>query len=194
MDVKKDVAKQKMMEQSKKDAASFFQSRDKGNRGVSGLVEDTSEVLSAESQVKEMLYNESIKEHLLPYGVQPMFNTMFLTARRNKIKDENGLYLPTASFGSEGSTDLEQDFAVIQKVMSTGPQCQQIAEGMEVKVNVENFKRRVEGGMANSVDASYEYKMPIVEIEGIDYIRVSERDIDYIVDTKGIKVEKNTCS
>lgn len=190
MGVEKDIERQKDIAQRKSDAAAFFQTRDKSQRGTSGLVDDVSGILSAESEVKEMLYQESVKEHVLPPGVEPMFNTMFLTARRNKLTNENGLFLPTASFGAEGSTDLEQDFAAVQKVVSIGPHCQQVVAGMEVKINIDNFKRRVEGGMANAVDASFEYKMPVVTINDVDYIRISERDVDYIVDNKGFKQEK----
>tara|TARA_R110000772_G_scaffold62137_1_gene139614 strand:+ start:16593 stop:17168 length:576 start_codon:yes stop_codon:yes gene_type:complete len=187
MDVKKDVELQKQKAQSNEVHKDFFTTRDKSKRGTAGLVEDSSEILSAEAEVKEMLYKASLKECPLPEGTEPMFNTMFLTARRNKLTNESGLYLPTASFGAAGSTDLEQDFAVVQKVMSVGPHCQQVCKGMEVKINVENFKRRVEGGMNRQVEAKFEYEMPLVVINDVEYIRISERDVDYIVDTKGVK-------
>ena len=187
MDVKKDVELQKQKAHSQEVHKDFFTTRDKSKRGTAGLVEDSSEILSAEAQVKQVLYEASLKEYPLPEGTEPMFNTMFLTARRNKLTNESGLYLPTASFGADGSTDLEQDFAVVQKVMSVGPHCQQVCKGMEVKINVENFKRRVEGGMNRQVEAKFEYEMPVVVINDVEYIRISERDVDYIVDTKGIK-------
>lgn len=190
MEVKKDVELQKREAESQAVHKDFFTTRDKSKRGTAGLVDDSSNILSAEAEVKEMLYQASLKEYPLPEGTEPMFNTMFLTARRNKLTNESGLYLPTASFGAAGSTDLEQDFAVVQKVMAIGPHCQQVCEGMEVRINVENFKRRVEGGMNKAVEAQFQYEMPIVIINDIEYIRISERDVDYIVDTKGLKNEK----
>jgi hypothetical protein len=190
MDVKKDVELQKQKAHSQEVHKDFFTTRDKSKRGTAGLVEDSSEILSAEAQVKQVLYEASLKEYPLPEGTEPMFNTMFLTARRNKLTNESGLYLPTASFGADGSTDLEQDFSTIQKVMEVGPHCQQVCKGMEIKINVENFKRRIEGGMNRQVDAKFAYEMPVVVINDVEYIRISERDVDYIVDTKGLKNEK----
>lgn len=190
MDVKKDVELQKQKAYSQEVHKDFFTTRDKSKRGTSGLIEDSSEVLYAEAQVKKVLHEASLKERPLPKGTEPMFNTMFLTARRNKLTNESGLYLPTASFGVDGSTDLEQDFSTIQKVMEIGPHCQQVCKGMEVKINVENFKRRVEGGMNRQVDAKFTYEMPIVVIDDVEYIRISERDVDYIVDNKGLKKDE----
>ena len=184
MDVKEDIKNQKQEAEAQAVHKDFFTTRDKTNRGTDGLVEDGSKILNAEAEVKEMLYQESIKEIPLPSGTEPMFNTMFLTARRNKLTNEAGMYLPTASFGADGSTDLEQDFAVVQKVMSVGPQCQQVKVDMEVRINVENFKRKIEDGMRGEVNKTYSYEMPMVEINGVEYIRISERDVDYIVDNK----------
>jgi len=183
MNVKKDIKIQKQVAESQAVHKEFFTTRDKINRGSKGLVDNATEILGAEAEVKELLYKDSLKDHPLPIGIEPMFNTMFLTARRNKLTNESGLYLPTASFGAEGSTDLEQDFSVAQKVMAIGPQCQQIEKGMEVKINIENFKKRVDEDMRDRVKANYTYDMPIVNINNIDYIKVSERDIDYIINS-----------
>lgn len=184
IDVKKDVKQQKQEAESQSMHADYFTKRDKQNRGTSGLVNDATNILTAEGEVKEMLFQASLKEIKLPEGTEPMFNTMFLTAKRNKLTNEAGLYLPTASFGTDGSTDLEQDFSAIQKVMSTGPQCQQVKPGMLVKVNVDNFKRKADESLRSEIQKDFIYEMPIVTINNIDYIRISERDVDYIVDNR----------
>ena len=119
-----------------------------------------------------------------------MFNTLFLTARRNKVKTDSGLYLPTASFGGEGATDLELDFSDIQKVLSAGPQVQQAVVGMEVKLNMENFKRKLSDTMAQKVNKEFEFFLPIEKINGIEYIKITERDISYISNSMGLKKEE----
>ena len=182
MDARKDIDKQKQNAMAKEVQKDFFSKRDKENRGTAGLVDNASKILSSEAEVKEMLYQDSMKDKPVPVGTEPMFNTMFLTARRNKLTNEAGLYLPTASFGSDGSTDLEQDFASEQKVIAVGPQCQQVKVGMEVKIMTENFKRRLDESMAQKVNKEYSFEMPIVTINDVDYIRISERDVDYIID------------
>jgi hypothetical protein len=189
MDARKDVEQQKQNAMVKEVQKDFFNKRDKGNRGAAGLVDNASKILSSEAEVKEMLYQDSIKDKPVPVGTEPMFNTMFLTARRNKLTNEAGLYLPTASFGADGSTDLEQDFASEQKVIAVGPQCQQVKVDMIVKINTDNFKRRLDKTMAEKVNKEYEYVMPIVTINDVDYIRVSERDVDYIIDNLVKEIE-----
>ena len=184
MEVKKDIENQKKAAEQKEAHADFFSKRDKTNRGNNGLVHDASTVLNAEAEVKELLYQESLKEHPLPEGTEPMFNTLFLTARRNKLTNDAGVYLPTASFGAAGSTDLEQDFSSYQKVMAKGPQCQQVDVGMEIKINVDNFKRRIQEKLRDEIKENIQYEMPVVEVNGIEYIRISERDVDYIVNNK----------
>jgi hypothetical protein len=168
----------------------FFQVRDKRKRKTGGLVNDVSETLGNEAEEKEKLYKESLKEKMLPDHIVPMFNTLFLTARRNKVKTDSGLYLPTASFGGEGATDLELDFSDTQKVLAIGPQVQQAMPGMEIKLNMENFKRKLESSMAQKVNKEFEFSLPLEVIEGIEYIRIAERDISYISNSMGIKKEE----
>lgn len=186
----------KNIEQLKKEQATeegvkdFFQARDKGNRGTSGLVQDVTETLGNEAEEKERLYKESLKEQELPSHIVPMFNTLFVTARRNKVKTDSGLFLPTASFSGDGSTDLELDFADTQKVLSVGPQVQQVMPTMEVKLNMEAFKRKLDANMAQKVNKEFEYFLPVEVIDGIEYIKITERDISYISNSMGLKKEE----
>lgn len=180
--VRKDMGNLKQKKELKKTVENYFNVRDKTSRGSDGLVQDTSEILKGEIEVKTLLYEESLKDKPLPIGTEPMFNTMFLTARRNKVTTDSGLYLPTAAYGSDGEVDLNIDFAYNQKVLVIGPQCQQVKPGMIIKINIENFKNRINENMETRVNASYEYVIPMVEIDGVEYIRISERDVDYIVD------------
>lgn len=182
--MKKDVTKQieslEKAQANEEGVRDFFQVRDKRKRKTGGLIDDVTETLGNEADEKERLYKESISEKALPSNIEPMFNGIFLTARRNKVKTDSGLYLPTASFGGEGSRDLELDFSDIQKVISVGPQVQQVKTGMEVKLNMENFKRRLDSNMAQKVNKEFEFFLPIEIISGIEYIKITERDISYI--------------
>ncbi len=119
----------------------FFIKRDKGNRGSSGFVENAENIVKEESSVKEDLYIKSMQVYDMPDNILPLFSSVFLTARRNKIV-ENGIYLPTASYGKGTDTDLNMDFSDTQLVLSTGPNVSSVAVGMEVVINMENFKKR----------------------------------------------------
>jgi hypothetical protein len=65
--------------------------------------------------------------------------------------------------------------------MAAGPQVQQVKVGMTVQVNLENFKFRAEGLKAE-VKKEFVYRMPVVVINDVEYIQVSERDIKFILD------------
>lgn len=184
--ISKDIAQIEKSQATEEGVKDFFRVRDKGKRKSSGLIEDVSETLGTEAEEKERLYKLSLAEKELPCHIVPMFNSLFLTARRNKVKTDSGLYLPTASFGGEGSTDLELDFADVQKVLAVGPQVQQAATGMEVKLIMENFKRKLSDTMAQKVNKEFEFFLPVEIIDGIEYIKITERDISYISNSMGI--------
>lgn len=187
MKIKNEIEDLKEKEALKRDVSSFFSERDKNNTDKSA---DVSEILNIEAELKQKLYEDSLKEVPLKKGVQPMFNTIFLSAKRNKVTTDSGLYLPTASFGAGGETDLEIDYSDIQTVMAAGPQVQQAVVGMEIKITMDNFKRKLGDNMAQKVNKDYDFLLPVVNIDGQEYIKISERDIDYIVDTKGL-INKN---
>lgn len=166
----------------------FFIKRDKSNRGTIGLVDDAKEIVNNESYVKEKLYKNSLKVNNIPSHIKPMFGGIFLTARRNKLS-ENGIYLPTASFGKGSETDMDVDFSDTQIVLSCGPHVNQLAAGMEVKLNIDNFKKRLESNMAQKLNKEYEYVLPVEVVDGIEYLYASERDIKYISNTNGITIK-----
>jgi hypothetical protein len=185
--VTKDVEVAKREEAKDLGIQDFFIQRDKSNRGTEGLVEDAKQVVANESSIKEELYEKSLKVNKLPSHVVPMFGGIFLTARRNKLS-ENGIYLPTASYGKGSETDMDVDFADKQIVLACGPHVNQLAAGMEVRLNMDNFKKRLESTMAQKLNKEYEFILPIEIIEGVEYLYVSERDVKYISNTNGIEV------
>lgn len=166
----------KAKENLKEDVSSYFTERDKSSRAIGGLEEDIIQISQAEAEVKEMLYQESLKEVELPEGTEPMFNTLFITAKRNKTVSDSGLWMPS----SVGNMDMETDYSTVQKVMAVGPQCQQTKVGMEVVINFEIFRRNLNQTMAQKVNKETEIVIPTITINNVEYLRISERDIDYI--------------
>lgn len=185
--VNEDVKHQKAQAELQGDINGYFGERDKTNRGLDTKISDATETSKAEAEVKELLYEDSIKDFPIQDTTRPMFNQVFISARRNKTKTDSGLWLPQASFGTEKETDASIDYQSVQKVMAIGRQVQEVAVGMEVKINYEIFKRKVEGNLSSVVRKEFEYVVPIVEIDGHEYIKISEREIEYITDTKGLK-------
>lgn len=185
--VNEDVKHQKAQAELQGDIKGYFGERDKTNIGLDTKISDATETSKAEAEVKELLYEDSIKDFPIQDTTRPMFNQVFISARRNKTKTDSGLWLPQASFGTEKETDASIDYQSVQKVMAIGRQVQEVAVGMEVKINYEIFKRKVEGNLSSVVRKEFEYVVPIVEIDGHEYIKISEREIEYITDTKGLK-------
>lgn len=181
--VEKKLQEQKNTEARDLGITDFFNERDKGARGADGLVANATKIINEETKVKQDLYDKSQSVTSLPPQVRPMFSSVFLTAKRNKLV-ENGIYLPTASFGKGSDTDMEMDFSDRQTVLRCGPHADQLEEGMEVVINLENFKKRLSDTMAQKVNKDYEYVLPIEIIEGTEYLHVTQRDVKYILDSK----------
>ena len=181
--VTKDVKRIKAGEASDLGVQDFFTNRDKSKRKTSGLVEDSTKVIEEESKVKQELYDKSLEVSTLPGHIVPMFGGVFLTARRNKLM-ENGLYLPTASFGKGSDTDMDQDFSAEQIVLACGDHVGQLKPGYKVVLNLDNFKKRLESSLAQKLNKEFEFVLPIEIIEGVEYLYVSERDVKYIADSR----------
>lgn len=182
----KDLSNVKEKQAAEEGIKDFFKYRDSSNK-----VEDTNNILSEEITVKEKLYEESLKVETLPSHIKPLFNNLFLSAKRNKLT-ENGLFLPTASFGSNGDTDLEVDFSDTQIVLGIGGSVKELKPGYEVVIEIENFKKRLSDTLAQKLNKDYEYVLPIKIIEGVEYIYVNERDISYVSNTNEIKIKPIT--
>lgn len=175
----KNVKEKQAAEEGIKD---FFKYRDKKGSKSATSISDTNHILSEEISTKEELYKKSLEVDKMPSNIKALFNNIFLTAKRNKLTD-NGVYLPTASFGSNGDTDLEVDFSDTQIVLSKGEGVREIKVGWEVVINVDNFKRRLSDTVAQKVNKDYVYEMPVKEINGVEYIYLNERDIMYVSNT-----------
>ena len=185
--ISKDLKSIKTKEATDLGVQDFFVSRDKGNRGSAGLVENAENIIKEESSAKEDLYMKSMQVHDMPDTIKPLFSHVFLTARRNKLV-ENGIYLPTAAYGKGSDTDLNMDFADTQVVLATGPNVGSVATGMEVVINMENFKKRTANNMKDRVQENFEYVLPVEVVNGVEYLYLSERDLKYVSNTNGIEI------
>ena len=176
--VQDDVQKQKEKAELKGDITQYFAEKGKHTRGEKGKIEDTIEGSKAEAEVKELLYNVSMKDVPLPEKIQPMFNSIFLTARRNKVKTADGLMLATSLLDGQMEIDYQEE----QVVMAHGPQVQQAWRGSKVVLNFESMRVQLSDNMAQRVKKESEIKIPIITINGTDYLNVSERNLKYIAE------------
>ena len=158
------------------DIKTYFTERDKTMNIGSGKKEDTREIAEAEAEVKEMLYKASLKDVEIDPNIEPMFNTIFLTARRNRVRTESGLLM--ASSLIDGNAQI--DFAENQTVMAAGPQVQQALTGSEVVIDFESMRVKLSENMSQKVKKDSEIKVPIIVINDTEYIHVSERNLKYI--------------
>lgn len=185
----KDVEQQKKKLDLDQDITSYFKERDISNRGNAGRIDDARNMSESEAEVKQMLYEASLEESKLPEGFQPMFNSLFLTARRNKIKTESGLVLTTALLGGN-----ETDYQEIQTVLAAGPHVQQAFVGSEVCINFERLRMAKSDRLADRAsDKESEIRVPITTIDGSDYIEISERDLKYILKSVPNPIEVEQC-
>ena len=171
-----EVAAQKNKAEFKKDVSSYFTERDKTINKGSGKKEDARQIAEAEAEVKELLYKNSMEDKPISKDVEPLFNTIFLTARRNRVRTESGLLLATALLDGDASVDYQDK----QIVLAHGPQVQQAVTGAEVVIDFESLRVKLSESMGQKVNKDSEIKIPLIEIDGTEYIAISERNLKYI--------------
>ena len=181
--VTKDLERIKSKEATELGVQDFFTKQSKKNRKVSGLVDDSTSILKEEGDIKQAMYDKSMQVDFLPDHIKPIFSGVFLSARRNKLT-RNGLFLPTSSFGKGSDTDMDVDFSDTQIVVACGANVSQVTKGQEVVINMDNYKKRLESTLAQKLNKEFHYVLPIVTIEGNEYLYVTERDIKYISDSR----------
>jgi len=171
-----DNLKNKNKQELTNDIKGYFAERDKTLKGADGKAEDAKKMSGAEAEVKELLYNNSMNVVPLSDDVEPMFNSIFLSAKRNKVRTSSGLLLATALMDGGAEVDYQEK----QMVMAHGPQVQQAFKGTEVVLNFESMRVQLGENMGQKVNKESEIKIPIITIDGNDYINVSERNLKYI--------------
>jgi co-chaperonin GroES (HSP10) len=171
-----EVEKMKKKEDLKQDIAGFFGERDKTKRGLAGRIDDIAQLSEVELEIKEKVYEDSLIEVPVPKHIEPMFNSLLVTAKKNKVTTESGILLAQ----TVNDSGLEIDYQEIQTVMAIGPQTQQVQVGQSIVINFENFRSLRSDAMVDKVEKNTKLKVPIQRIEGVNYIMISERDIKYI--------------
>lgn len=101
----------------------------------------------------------------------PPYDYMFTSV--DLVKDDS----PIIKIGQENTIAIEQT------VLSTGPNCQFVEIGDIIGINMRNFLKGIQKTDAadrNNIQQTMEVHLPIFEIDGEDYMRLTERDILYI--------------
>ena len=114
--------------------------------------------------------------------VRPMFTGVITTANKyvGDNVTESGLLLPSK---------MEGQLNLFQWVVSVGPMVTGIKEGDIVRINpkryavIEHAKGSLEA--ASNIqhdDMKYNYEIPMVPIDGKDYLFLQNNDIEYVVE------------
>lgn len=96
----------------------------------------------------------------------------------------------TDSFSSSGileANKVQGSLKEYQKVIAVGPIVQHIKVGDMVAINPSRFavKKYQDGSMKDGVIAVNQttgYNFPVIEIDGIQYLHLQDRDIDFIIE------------
>jgi hypothetical protein len=139
--------------------------------------EDIKKMSKAEMDTKIMLYKDSLKEVPIDEHYEPMFNGMFLTAKRNAFMSETGILL------SNSIDDFDVKYDAKQRVMAVGPQVQQAEKGDEVVIDFDRFwSSPKENSLSEKLKKNQtKIVVPTIYIDDIEYLYVSERDLKYII-------------
>lgn len=123
-------------------------------------------------------------------GVKPMFNGIVTTARRyvGDTTTKGGLLLDTKKM--DGSMNPFQWVVSVSDMVanSTG-----LKKGDIVNINFKRYARvnHVPGAIENNVQSdnmSLSYEIPMIDIEGVEYLFLQSNDIEFIVtDYEGIE-------
>lgn len=123
-------------------------------------------------------------------GVKPMFNGIVTTARRyvGDTTTKGGLLLDTKKM--DGSMNPFQWVVSVSDMVanSTG-----LKKGDIVNINFKRYAKvnHVPGAIENNVQSdnmSISYEIPMIDIEGVEYLFLQSNDIEFIVtDYEGIE-------
>ena len=123
-------------------------------------------------------------------GVKPMFNGIVTTARRyvGDTTTKGGLLLDTKKM--DGSMNPFQWVVSVSDMVanSTG-----LKKGDIVNINFKRYAKvnHVPGAIENNVQSdnmSLSYEIPMIDIEGVEYLFLQSNDIEFIVtDYEGIE-------
>lgn len=114
--------------------------------------------------------------------VKPMFTGVITTAMKyvGDIVSDSGLVLPSK---------MEGQLNLFQWVVSVGPMVTGVKEGDIVRINLKRYAvvQHAKGSLdaASNIqhdDMRMEYEIPMVPIDGKEYLFLQNNDIEYIVE------------
>lgn len=108
-----------------------------------------------------------------PLQVKPLYDYVYVTANKQKIAEsESGIILPDSA--------QQQMYLPNQIVMAKGDNADQVEVGDEVMLNVEHFLEIYKDTRKDQeVKEGMRVKLPLEEINGVEYMYVSQRNIKY---------------
>lgn len=123
---------------------------------------------------------------------RPLLNYVILTAERYSAKelvDIHGGILPAG---------LENQLKPYQTIVSLSPRLKDSAleVGQLVLINIERYGRSKQ--KKNTVmettdeyyDATIEYHVPVIELDGVEHLRLGDNDIEFIIDDYAFQEKK----
>lgn len=114
--------------------------------------------------------------------VRPMFTGVITTANKyvGNISTDSGLILPSK---------MDGQLNLYQWVVSVGPMVTGVKEGDIVRINLKRYAvvEHAKGSLdaANNIqhdDMQMKYEIPMIPINGKDYLFLQNNDIEYVVE------------
>lgn len=116
--------------------------------------------------------------------IRPLFTTVITTM--DMVEEKDTLIKGTSLIDT---SKMKKSIKEYQKVIAVGPHVNNIKVGDIVCVNPTRFMTPVQKKKANSVQANTEeysvevkYQFDIIELNGSPFLKLQDRDIDYVVE------------
>ena len=111
--------------------------------------------------------------------IKPMFNTIVTTM--DKYTEDI-----ISTSGIISSTSMKGSLKPIQKVIAVGTMVRDIAEGDLVQINPRNYavRKHKEGSLKDGViedNVVTGYRFNTIELDDVEYLHLTDRDIDYVI-------------
>lgn len=111
--------------------------------------------------------------------IKPMFNAIVTTM--DKYTEDI-----VSTSGIISSTSMKGSLKPIQKVIAVGTMVRDIAEGDLVQINPRNYavRKHKEGSLKDGViedNVVTGYRFNTIELDDVEYLYLTDRDIDYVI-------------
>ena len=111
--------------------------------------------------------------------IKPMFNAIVTTM--DKYTEDI-----VSTSGIISSTSMKGSLKPVQKVIAVGTMVRDIAEGDLVQINPRNYavRKHKEGSLKDGViedNVVTGYRFNTIELDDVEYLYLTDRDIDYVI-------------